>query len=185
MKKYNFKSDESENTGLHVHISKNAFGDTIRKKNKAIAAFLYLFQREDFRTQLETFSRRRGNNRYCRFYPSYEVDYSRTTITRALPKALAYNKHNRNCMMNFHIYSGGAYRINENTVELRLFKGSLRRSTIVATVELMDLFADIATAPWTEESLRALTWADICNKVPATSTCLKSYLMRNNIWEGN
>jgi len=175
MKKYNFEADDPKvSAGMHIHISRDAFGDTARKQNRAIAAFSYLLLRNDFRPQIKEFSRRRGDYHYCGFY--YASDYEETTITKVLPKLIAENRRSRNRVLNF---------VNPATVEVRLFKGSLRKSTIVASVELLDLFADIAIAPWTEASIRALTWADICNRVPETSGCLKSYLKRRKIWEGN
>ena len=179
---HGMKADDPEvHAGMHVHISKDAFGDTTRKQNKAIAAFTYLINRNEFRTQMREFSRRRGNYGYCQFYDSYP--YSNTTITKVMPQIMAENRRHRNRAVNFHIYRHSEYIVNPATVEVRLFKGSLRKSTIVAAVELLDLFVDISIQPWTEESLRALTWQDICRRVPAASTCLKEYLKRRNIWE--
>jgi hypothetical protein len=160
-----------------------SFGDSERKKSKALAYFTYLWQRQEFRNQLKEFSRRRDYS-YCEFY---REDFTDGTIAAGYNRCVSNNKNNRSRCVNFwrHKYVNGEYQsfVNNHTVEVRLPRGTMNVTTLYATVELVDLFADIACDTKTDAEMRALTWEDICNKVPVTSPSLVTYLKKRNVWE--
>jgi hypothetical protein len=146
-----FKSHETHNCGLHVHISRDYFGDSPRKQSKNIAAFLYLFQK--FRNEITIFSRRNSLH-YCKFYP-FPVPTT-TKITKYYQRAQYFNKRDRYMVLNFQ---------NPNTVEVRLFRGTLGYNTFIASLQLVKLFADIAISKkyTSEKALKEITWIDVKN----------------------
>lgn len=192
MTKHGFYSDSDSNAGFHVHVSRASFGNSERKRSRAIACFTYLWQNLSWRPQLKIFSRRIGKRRdgddfgYCKFF--YE-GFTSNTIVQGYRECVKENYKHRNTIVNFHrhVWDNHEYRsvVNEDTVEVRLFKGALRPSTIYATLELVDLFADIAVEGLDDEALRAITWKGICERIPSTSPSLVKYLKRNHIWEVN
>lgn len=174
-------SHDTGDCGLHVHVNRGAFGANSRTQSRNIARFLYLF--EHFRAQLKVFSRRelaskkdgrtfhRGSPyQYCEFY---DIDrrYADTAVSKVYQTVSYHNRMShaaRYRVLNFQ---------NGNTVEVRLFRGTLNYTTFVATLELVKLFCDIATSKLTDDEVKALQWSDICAKTPSTS-CLSDYLKK-------
>ena len=189
LKKHGFKSYDCLGrygkckAGLHIHINRASFGDSERKKIRAITNFSYMWQRPDFRTRLKTFSRR-DDFRYCHFY---NEDFTGSRITDGYHAMLDNNKRERNRMLNFwrHKWVGNDYIAipNTKTIEVRLMRGTMVPSTIYASVELVSLFADIAMEAKNDAEIRKIGWLDVCDKVPSTSVALKNYLKKKHLWE--
>ena len=189
LKKNGFKSHDCLNhrgqgkAGLHIHVNRASFGDTERKKIRAITNFAYMWQRPDFQSRLTTFSRRDWFY-YCEFY---KERFEGSRIADGYHNMLDENKRERNRTINFwrHKYINGNYVAikNTKTIEIRLMRGTMIPSTIYAAVELVDLFADIAMGAKNDAEIRKIGWLDICDKVPSTSVSLKNYLKKKHLWE--
>jgi hypothetical protein len=189
LKKHGFKSHDCLNrngqgkAGLHIHINRASFGDTERKKIRAITNFAYMWQRPDFRDRLITFSRR-DRLTYCQFY---KERFEGSRIADGYHAMLDENKRERNRVLNFwrHKWVNNNYVaiMNTKTVEVRLMRGTMVPSTIYAAVELVDLFADIAMGAKNDAEIRKIGWLDVCNKVPPTCVHLKNYLKKKHLWE--
>ena len=134
--------------------------------------------------------------RYCEFFPeryyapryvpshlttSKKKDYS---ILEGLKDCIGHNKNDRNTNVNFWDYDHASSRKvrKPHCIEVRIFKSTNVKDTLIASIEMCDVFVNISTAKWTEESLRAMTWADVCKAVPSTHSALKSYLVKQKLW---
>ena len=143
-----YKSHDTNNCGLHIHIGRNAFGESKRNQSKYLAFFLRLFMK--FSPQIAKFSRR-SDFGYCHFYSGYNLN---DKSTRAYQSYVYHNNHNRNLAVNF---------LNENTVEIRVFKGTLNKITLLAAIGLLDALIKLSVSVKTEEKLNAIQWNDIRN----------------------
>lgn len=117
------KSHDTKTCGLHVHFSRKDFD------NDSTSRLVYLF--EKFKNELIKFSRRSSESidRWCSFCNFYEL-------------SLDYIKNN---MGNFNRYKAVNLN-NTNTIEIRLFKGTLKFETYMASIELVNNVMGIARA---------------------------------------
>lgn len=130
------KSHDTENCGLHVHLSKTWFGKTTDKQQ--IVAGIVIDIIKSFENNIKKFSRRNGND-YC-IYPS-DLCFSaakkdalieankQKTHKKYIEKLKESGKcdHRRYDCLN---------TCNNETYEFRMFRGTLRPETFRASVEL-------------------------------------------------
>jgi hypothetical protein len=135
-----YRSHDAGSCGLHVHVSRLAFGDTYEAQEEAIARVLYFAERNW--EQLLRFSRR----------TQYQLDrWARRYEARAdeTPADLLHKAKN----------TCDRYRaINltpSHTIEFRLFRGTLNETTFYATLELVDALCEYCIN--TTDS-KALNW---------------------------
>ena len=144
-------SHRTSTCGLHIHVSRGAFGETEREQDRAIARVLYFFEKHW--EELLKFSRRtpRQLERWAARYGYKEQPM----------EILDFAKKG---------YHGGRYTCvnlqNRATVEFRMFRGTLKTSTILATLELVDRICDLALC-LSDEELKAVPWTDFVSGVPA------------------
>lgn len=120
---YGYKSHNPGTCGLHFHLDRRYFRDVENYEEKLS---LLVIQLEDF---LRVFSRR-TDFYYCRFQ---EFDKNKKPQLQEL-----------SCYKNKNIYHTTALNFSgPNTVELRFCRGTLKYNTFVASLELMQILADI------------------------------------------
>ena len=141
-KDYNFKSHNTDTCGLHVHLSREIFGNE-KNANTNIARFCSFFA--FFWRDIEKFARR-SHNHYC---DKIAVDsreyYSGSDRVKSYKVAKTASKE---CESNRY-YAVNC--TNYNTVEVRIARGSLNDKTIRATI---DFYYNLAIA------CREMTTAD-------------------------
>ena len=64
---------------------------------------------------------------------------------------------------------------NANTVEMRIFRGTLKYSTFIATLQFVDEICDVAVS-MSDEMLQCMTWLDFVQMIPKEKTELIEYL---------
>ena len=137
-----YTSHQARTCGLHVHVSREAFGETDEKQDAVIARVLYFF--EKFWDELLKFSRRTP-----RQLERWAARYGYKEQPRDILEHAKKGCH------------GGRYTCvnlqNPDTVELRIFRGSLRYSTLMATLQLADRICDAALY-LSDQELQALSW---------------------------
>ena len=137
-----YRSHQARTCGLHVHISRLAFGDCEDEQDAVIARILYFFEKHW--EELLKFSRRtqeqldRWAARYgYKEHPMELLDFAKKG------------------------YHGGRYTCinlqNSDTVEFRMFRGTLKPNTIFATLELLDHICDTALI-LSDDEVKALAW---------------------------
>ena len=139
-----FESHNAKTCGLHVHISRKAFGESEQEQELNIAKLIYLF--EKFWPQIKTFSRRTESQ-----INEWAQNYGVTTIDEAINESKSVK--------------GRYYAVNltnTHTIEIRIFRGTLNYNTFAATLQFLNLLLDAITEGNTQD-MQALTWQDIVN----------------------
>ena len=137
-----YSSHQTSTCGLHVHVNRDAFGDTEEDQDAVIARILFFF--ESFWTELLKFSRRtpRQLERWATRY-GYKDQ----------PKELLDHAKKG--------YHGGRYTsvnlTNTDTIEFRIFRGTLKYNTLIATLQLLDRICDVALY-LTDDQVKAMSW---------------------------
>jgi hypothetical protein len=147
--KMGYKSHDTQTCGLHIHVNKNFFGDNKTYQDLNISKLLFLF--EKYWDKLVLFSRRESStiNRWAR---RYEMNNDESMFD-VLSKAKSADRE----------YNGKYHSINlkhKDTVELRIFKGTLKYETFIATLQLVKRLCDISKE-MSIEDVQLITWEDL------------------------
>lgn len=137
-----YRSHQPGTCGLHVHVNRDSFGDTLDKREGNIARVLYIV--EKYWGEMLRFSRRTEAqlNRWAARYgykdsPNEFIDLVKN-------------------------YGEGRYSsinlCNSNTIEFRIFRGTLKYNTIIATLQLVNHICDLAVTA-SNETIHSLTWS--------------------------
>ena len=139
--KMGYLSHDTTTCGIHVHFNRDYFADN---EELNITKLLYLINK--FWNEIVIFSRRneRRLDRYAKKIPTSADRYIRQT-----------NKSN---IHEHHYYSLNLS--NENTIEFRMFKGSLNLETFFAVLQFVRNIIVVAKNKTTEE-LQELTFNDL------------------------
>lgn len=134
--------------GLHVHISRLAFGDSYEKQETAIARLLYFT--EKFWSELLRFSRRTKN----------QLDKWAARYGMKL--------HPMDILDDVKRYNFGRYMAvnltNDHTVELRIFRGTLKLNTLIATLQLVNHMCDVSIY-LSDHELQEMSWHDFLQQI--------------------
>ena len=130
-----FKSHDTSTCGLHVHVSRTALGEGTNATKNLNKLILFT---ETFKEEIKRFSRR-DNYSYCKF----------TSDTRGLKNNTYYKSSEILKRLND---MGSRYQVvnttNEDTIEIRVFRGTLKYETFMATLEFVyNMFKCITETP--------------------------------------
>lgn len=148
---HDFKSHNTDSCGLHIHVGRRQFGDTPDQRSKT-AGNLVILARQLW-DSLTIFSRRE-KDRLDRWAARPNLDmiqgasYTDSDLTQM---ALNTERDGRYQAVNL---------CNRETVEFRLFRGTLKRSTILASLQLVDAMTHFAMDHTPTECFNA-TFADV------------------------
>lgn len=137
-----YLSHKCDTCGLHIHISRNAFGDTIDEQDNTIARVLYFVEKHW--NELLIFSRR---------------------TQRQLDRwAARYGYKDQPSEMMEHVKKGYASRYtcvnltNDSTIEFRIFRGTLKYNTLIATLQMVNHICNVALS-MSDKELKTLSWS--------------------------
>ena len=137
-----YRSHQVGTCGLHVHVSRAAFGETHQEQDSAIARVLYFFEKHW--EELLKFSRRTPRQlehwaaRYgYKEYPKDILDHAKKGANRS-----------RYTCVNLQ---------NDSTIKFRIFRGTLKYNTLIATLQLIERICDVAIF-LSDEELKAMSW---------------------------
>ena len=119
-----FASHDTSTCGLHIHFSRNYFADNEDKYLQKLTLFF-----ETFKNELQAFSRR-GNFRWCQFVSDASCGIDRRYLKSSVILKDFVKDHPSH---NIAINTG-----NTNTIEIRIFKGTLKFETYMASLELVN-----------------------------------------------
>ncbi len=150
-----FLSHQAETCGLHIHVSRKALGDTYEEQESTIARILYFFEANW--TELLKFSRRtqRQLEQWARRY-GYKDEPK-----KILDSAKSDGWERYRCVN----------LTNRDTIEFRIFRGTLKLNTLIATLQLVNRILDIAVNS-TDEMMKSLSWTTF------VSTCTEPELIQ-------
>lgn len=153
-----YLSHKAFTCGLHVHISRLAFGDTYEQQELSIARLVYFVER--FWAEMLRFSRRtqaqldRWAARYgMKLSPQDQMEHAK-------------NKHyGRYMAVNL---------TNTNTVEIRIFRGTLKLNTLLDTLQFVNHLCEVAIF-MSDDEIQNMSWYDFIERVnePELITYLK------------
>lgn len=159
-----YTSHQAGTCGLHVHVNRNAFGETEAQQDAVIARILFFFEKNW--EELLKFSRR----------TQHQLDQW----------AARYGYKDQPKEILDHAKSGchaGRYTAvnltNADTVEFRMFRGTLKYNTLVATLELLDCIIDAAIY-LTDDDLKAMSWSSFV--LGCTQPELVQYLKERRLY---
>ena len=120
-----FKSHDTSTCGLHVHIGRHGLGNSYGERDNTIMQIGFIV--EYFKEELATLSRRKPEklNHWAKFTTK---DYKKEELTLDIINKLNRENRSRYSALNLQ---------NEATIELRLFRGTLKKETFLATLELV------------------------------------------------
>lgn len=126
LEQYDYE-DENPNAGLHIHISRCAFGYNYDEQKRNLAKLFFFF--EKCQKNLRKFARR-GDNDYCELTRCGYDPYM--TTEELMPKYYNYleGSHGRYYAINL---------TNSKTVEFRIFANTLDRDTLLSAFEFVHL----------------------------------------------
>lgn len=160
----NYSSHKAQTCGLHIHVNRSAFGATEAAQDACIARILYFFEKHW--EELLKFSRRtpRQLKQWAARYGYKEQPM----------EILDHAKKNRH---------GGRYTCvnltNTDTIEFRMFRGTLKYNTLIATLQLVDRVCDVALY-LSDEECKALPWTSFVSGCQAPE--LVQYLKERRLY---
>ncbi len=143
-----YRSHMTNTCGLHIHVNRDAFGETHDEQEKVIERILFFT--ELHWNELFTFSRRSPHS-MNRWAARYGIEKTGKAI---LDKAKKGNV-GRYAAVNLCNYA---------TIEFRLFRGTLKLNTLLATLQLVNKKCDMAIS-MTEEEIARQSWRDFAMTV--------------------
>lgn len=156
LKKIGYMSHDTTTCGFHVHFNRSYYGDA----EKACIRKL-LFMTEKFWNELVLFARRPEHRmeRYAKKIEPMEI----TDYMRRADKSGSHE---------FHYYAVNL--ANRDTIEFRMFRGSLNVNTVLATLQLVNNMV-IASKEKTLEEIKAMKFEDLL-----TTRIQKAYWKRHS-----
>lgn len=163
-----YRSHDTRHCGYHIHISRDSLGKTKEEQDATIDRMILLT--EVFKEEIKKFSRR-NDYHYCRFASDTSSSYAVAEMD-TLDKCKRFKD---NCTDRYLVINNN----NRNTVEFRVFRGTLNINTFMACLELVHNIANISKKR-TLEKFDGIRWADIIN-YSKNFTDLKEYNKRRGI----
>lgn len=159
-----YLSHRANTCGLHVHVNRDAFGGAEAQQDACIARILYFFERHW--EELLKFSRR-TQQQLDRWAARYGYKDQPSEI-------LEHAKKGRHA---------GRYTCinltNRDTVEFRIFRGTLKLNTLIATLQLVDRVCDVALF-MSDDEVKAMSWTTFVSGCQAPE--LVQYLKERRLY---
>ena len=143
-----YLSHKTSTCGLHCHVSRLYFGSTYKEQEKNIGKLLFMV--EKYWDELLRFSRRTRYqmDRWAARYGFKEKPHQ--VLDNAKKSGLG-----RYACVNL---------TNLNTIEFRMWRGTLKYNTLIATLQLVKTLCKVAVS-MSEEDLEGLSWTRFVEKI--------------------
>jgi hypothetical protein len=164
---YGYRSHDTDTCGLHIHASRSLFGDTILEQDLTIAKIILLIDRW-YDTKIVRFARR--NIHKMRQW----ADKPNADIRPEDDDFDAVNKSKKTADSRYKAVN----LCNSHTVEFRFFKGTLKRDTIVASIQWVDTMINYCRSTQLKD-LFSTAWDDVFGTTEHAE--LTNYLKQRNL----
>lgn len=158
-----YTSHQAGTCGLHVHISRDAFGRTEAEQDEAVARVLYFFEKNW--NELLIFSRRTQ-----RQLDQWASRYGYKDHPKEILDHVKKGRANRYTAVNL---------TNEDTIEFRMFRGTLKLNTFLATLQLLDRICDVALY-LSDDEIKEIAWSTFASGCKASE--LVQYLKERRLY---
>lgn len=148
--------------GLHVHVNRDAFGDSLTEQEEVIARILFFV--ENHWNELLRFSRRSRLQ-----MEQWAARYGRKDDPKAVLDQAKRNYQRYQCVN----------LTNYRTIEFRMFRGTLKLNTLLATLQMVDRICEVALY-LSDEEMQDLTWTDFV--ASCTAPELVQYLKERRLY---
>ena len=159
-----YRSHQAHTCGLHIHVNRGTFGTSRDAQDACIARILYFVEKHW--EELLKFSRR-SPGQLQKWAARYGYKEQPTEI---LEHAKEGSHGGRYTCVNLENYE---------TIEFRMFRGSLRYNTLIATLRLVNRICNIALY-LTDEELKNLSWTSFA--ISCTEPELIQYLKERRLY---
>ena len=149
--------------GLHVHVNRSAFGPAEKRQEDVIARILFFV--ENHWTELLRFSRRSQSQ-----MEQWAARYGRKDDPKEVLKHAKGSSMGRYTCVNL---------TNFDTIEFRLFRGTLKLNTFLATLQIVDRICDVALS-LSDLQMQELTWTNFV--IGCTAPELIQYLKERRLY---
>ncbi len=161
-----YRSHNTSTCGLHIHCSRSAFGKDYEEREKSIARLVFFVEKHW--NELVKFSRRTPEN-----LNRWAAKYATISNTTEETYKKAKEKHmGRYVAVNLE---------NDDTIEFRLFRGTLRYKTFIATLQLVDEICFYAIN-LTDKEIEEITWSDFVSRILPKKFELIEYLKSKRLY---
>ena len=160
-----YKSHDAGTCGLHIHISRNALGDCYDQQERTVAKILYFIEKHW--QKMLVFSRRTQYqlDRWASRYGILDEELPEDILKRAKSGCGRYKAVN---LQNY------------NTIEFRFFRGTLKHTTFIATLQFVHNICNYCINTNNSDLYNA-RWSDFVKTV--TDIELLTYLENRGILE--
>ena len=141
-KALHYTSHKAGTCGLHVHVNRSSLGRTCRQQDDTIARILFFV--ENHWNELLRFSRRTPAQ-----MDRWAARYGRKDDPKSVLDCAKRSGKGRYTCVNLD---------NDNTIEFRMFRGTLKYNTLIATLQLVNQICDVAFL-LPDEIMQDLTWS--------------------------
>ena len=145
-----YKSHKTQTSGLHIHVNRTAFTDDYIMQDNCISRVLFIVER--FWQELLRFSRR-TESQIRQWAQRYGFKSDPCDILDTAKKS----GYNRYTCVNI---------TNTTTIEFRIFRGTLKANTIIATLQMVDYICNVAYS-FCNENIEKLSWCDFVEGIDA------------------
>lgn len=160
-----YRSHNTTTCGLHVHIGRADLGETYEQQEDVISRIMFFF--ESHWNELFRFSRRtEASVEHWAARHGYN-----DRPKEILEKAKKSNKGRYACVNISNV----------NTVEIRMFRGTLKWNTFIATLELVDAICDNAIR-YSDRKVHQQSWTDFVMELDPGYTELIKYLKEKMLY---
>ena len=164
LREMGYLSHQTNTCGLHVHVNRSSLGNIFSEQEATIARILYFFEKHW--EELLKFSRR-TNRQLDRWAARYGYKDRPKDI---LDHVKAGAGNGRYSCINLQT---------SDTIEFRIFRGTLKYNTIIATLQLVNRVCDVAFA-LSDDEIREMSWTTFVSG--CTEPELIQYLKERNIY---
>lgn len=153
-REFKYVSHACGTCGLHIHVSRLAFGETEEQQEPCIARILYFFEKHW--EEMLRFSRRtpRQLERWAARYGYKEQPME------ILEHAKKGGHGGRYSCVNLQ---------NRDTIEFRMFRGTLKFNTFIATLQMTSRICDVALN-LSDDELKCLSWSTFVSGITELET---------------
>lgn len=147
-----FLSHQTSTCGLHIHVNRSSFGETEAEQEECIARVLFFV--ETHWPELLRFSRRTQ-----RQIEQWAARYGVKDSPKDILKHAKSSSGSRYTCINLTNY---------NTIEFRIFRGTLKYNTFIATLQLVSRICEYA-ACLDDSEFQTLSWSSFvagCSDLP-------------------
>ena len=161
-----YRSHNTSTCGLHIHVNRTAFGEDYEHQEQAIKKIVYLVEKHW--NELVRFSRRTPEslNHWAAKYATIS-ETTDETYKKAKDKRMG-----RYVAVNL---------VNCDTIEFRLFRGTLRYKTFIATLQLVDELC-YSAINMKDQEIESMSWSDFVSRILPKKAELIDYLKEKRLY---